>query len=188
MGFCPAILEYCSAVFCSAVNTHLKPLDRAESGAWFLTGGVLECDIAHHWSVAVLSVLYKIRCNPMHSLNGAVPGPYVPVHITRGALVRQWYTYVLPLCRTSQYHRTFIPFSVSPWTILLTRIRWCGIGRFHEQGQCFLICLSCSIPTIVFYYFSLSLLSVYRLVLWGWGLQTDRVYITLPQPCSANLF
>ena len=28
-------------------------------------------------------------------------------------------------------------------------------------------------PTIVFYYFSLSLLSVYRLVLWGWGLHPD---------------
>ena len=27
-----------------------------------------------------------------------------------------------------------------------------------------------------------SLLSVYRLVLWGWGLRTDRVYITLSQP------
>ena len=27
--------------------------------------------------------------------------------------------------------------------------------------------------------FSLSLISVYRLVLWSWGLWTDRVYITL---------
>ena len=33
------------------------------------------------------------------------------------------------------------------------RIRWCGTGGFQEQGQCFLIGLSCSIPTIVFYYF-----------------------------------
>ena len=32
---------------------------------------------------------------------------------------------------------------------------------------------------IVFYYFSIFLLSVYRLVLGGWGLRTDRVYITL---------
>ena len=36
--------------------------------------------------------------------------------------------------------------------------------------------------------FSLSLLSVYRLVLWGWGLRTDRVYITPSQPCTADLF
>ena len=60
----------------------------------------------------------------------------------------------------------------------------CGTGRFQEQGQCFFIGLSCSIPTI----YSLSLLSVYRLVLWGWGLRTDRVYITLSQPCTADLF
>ena len=36
--------------------------------------------------------------------------------------------------------------------------------------------------------FSLSLLSVYRLVLWGWGLRNDRVYITLSQPCTAYIF
>ena len=41
--------------------------------------------------------------------------------------------------------------------------------RFQEQGRCFVIGLSCSIPTIrdLGYYFSLSLLSVYWLVLWG---------------------
>ena len=33
-----------------------------------------------------------------------------------------------------------------------------------------------------------SLFSVHRLVLWGWGLRTDRVYITLSQPCTADLF
>ena len=38
------------------------------------------------------------------------------------------------------------------------------------------------------YSFSLSLLSVYRLVFWGWGLRTDRVYITLSQSCTAELF
>ena len=58
---------------------------------------------------------------------------------------------------------------------------------FQEQGQCFFIDLSCAIPTIVFYYFSVSLLSVYRLVLWGWGLQTEMVYIPISalhcQPC-----
>ena len=44
-------------------------------------------------------------------------------------------------------------------------------GGFQGQGQCFLIGLSCSIPTIVFYSFSLSVLSVYRLMLWCWGLR-----------------
>ena len=78
-GFVLPVLEYCSAVFCSAADTHHKLLDRAVSGARFLTGGVFECDIAHRRAAAVLCMLYKIRCNPMHRLNGALPGPYVPV-------------------------------------------------------------------------------------------------------------
>ena len=78
------VLEYCSAVWCSAADTHLKLLDRVVSGARFLTGVVFECDIAHRRSVAVLHMLYKIRCNPMHPLNDRLPGPYVPVRVTRG--------------------------------------------------------------------------------------------------------
>ena len=57
------VLEYCSAVWCSAADTHLKLLDRAVSGAQFLTEGVFECDIAHRRSVAVLCMLYKIICS-----------------------------------------------------------------------------------------------------------------------------
>ena len=37
-GFVLPVLEYCSAVWCSAANTHLTRLDRAVSGARFLTG------------------------------------------------------------------------------------------------------------------------------------------------------
>ena len=37
----------CSAVWCSAADTHLKLLDRVVSGARFITGGVFECDITH---------------------------------------------------------------------------------------------------------------------------------------------
>ena len=36
------VLEYCSAVWCSAGDTHLKPLDCAVSGARFLTWAVFE--------------------------------------------------------------------------------------------------------------------------------------------------
>ena len=94
--------EYCSAVWYSAADTHLNLLDRAVSGAWFLTGGVFECDIAHRRSVAILCMLYKIRCNPVHPLNGPLHGPYVPVRVTRGALVAHRYTYAPTRCRTSQ--------------------------------------------------------------------------------------
>ena len=41
-GFVLPVLEYCSAVWCSAADTHLKLRDRAVSCARFITGGVLE--------------------------------------------------------------------------------------------------------------------------------------------------
>ena len=51
---------------CSAADIHLKLLDRVVSGARFLTGGVFECDTAHRRSVAILCMLCKIMCNPVH--------------------------------------------------------------------------------------------------------------------------
>ena len=150
--FCPAVLEYGSAVWCSAADTHIKLLDREVSGARFLTEGVFECDIAHSRSVAVLCLLYKIRYNPTYPLNGALPGSYMPVLVTLGALVAHRYTYAPPRCRTSQHgiRQDFcspvsLPLERSCWP----RIRWCGTGRFQEQGQCFIIGLSCVISTIV---------------------------------------
>ena len=85
-GFVLPVLEYCSAVWCSAADTHLKLLDRAVSGALFLTGVVFECDIFHCRSVAVLCMLYKFRCKLVQPLNGALPEQYVPVQV-RAALV-----------------------------------------------------------------------------------------------------
>ena len=67
-GFCPARF---AELFCSVVlgcDTHLKLLNCVVSGASFLTGGLFEFDLTHRRSVAVLWMLYKIRCNSMHPL------------------------------------------------------------------------------------------------------------------------
>ena len=90
------VLECCSAVWCSAADTHLKVQDHVVSGACFLTGDVLERNLAHHQSVAVLCMLYKIRCNPMHFRCGALLVPNVPVWVTRGVLVAHRHAYVPP--------------------------------------------------------------------------------------------
>ena len=65
-------------MWCSAADTHLKLMDRVVSGARFLTGCVFECGRPHRHSVAVLCVLYKTRCNPLHSLYGALIVPVTP--------------------------------------------------------------------------------------------------------------
>ena len=126
-GFVLPVLVYCSAVWRSAADTHLKLLDRVVSGVRFLTRGLFDCDITHRRSVAVLCMLYKIRCNPVHPLNGALPGPYLPVRVTGGALVAHRYTYAPHRCRTLQYIRTFIPLSVSLWNDLANPV-FDGVG------------------------------------------------------------
>ena len=140
-GFVLSVLEYCSAVWCSAADTHLKLLDRAVSGAWFLTGGVFEYDIAHRRTVVVLCILYKIRCNPVHTLNnGALPGTYVTVRDTRSALVAHWFTYASPRCRTSQYSRTFIPLSLSLWNDLANPVfDGVELAGFYSRANAFLL-------------------------------------------------
>ena len=139
-GFVLRVLEYCSAVWCSAADTHLKLLDRVVSGACFFAGGVLNCDLSHRRSVAVLCMLYKIGCHPKHPLCGALPVPYVPVRVTRGALIAHRYTFAPPRCRTSQYRRTFTPLSVSLWKNLVDPVfDGVGLAGFKSRSNAFLL-------------------------------------------------
>ena len=114
--FCP-FWNSAVVMSCSAANTQFKLLDHIVSAS-FLTGGVFECDLAHSWSVAVLCMLYKIRCDPLHPLYDALPVPYVPLWVTRGTVIAHRYTYPPPRSQTWQYSRTFIPLSVSLWNDL----------------------------------------------------------------------
>ena len=114
---------------------------------------MFECNISHHRSVAVLCMLYKIRCKPVHPLNGALPRPYVPERVTRGALVAHRYKYAPPRCRTLQYSRTFIPFSVSLLNDLANLYSMVCYWRVSRAGPMLLywrvytICLSLALPT-----------------------------------------
>ena len=149
-------------MWCPAADTHLKLLDRAVSGDWFLNGGVFECGIAHRRSVAVLCMLYIRACVTQCSrlMMRYLAGPYVPVRVTRGGLVAHRYTYAPPRCRASQYRSL----SVSLWNDLADPVfEGVGLAGFKSRANVFFIGLSCYTPTIDFYYFSLPLRSVYRL-------------------------
>ena len=72
----------------------------------------------HRRSVAVLSVLFTIKSNPMHPLSNILPLLYVSLRVTNGALVAHRHSFVHPYCKTSQHLRTFVSLSVSLWNNL----------------------------------------------------------------------
>ena len=72
-SFVLPFFEYCSAVWCSAADSHLKLLERVVRSAGFLAGGVLECNLVHRRSATELCMLFKINSNPMHPLSSALP-------------------------------------------------------------------------------------------------------------------
>ena len=76
----------------------------------------------------------------MHPLCGALPVPYVPVRVTRGALVAHRNTNAPPRCRTSDYCRTIIPLSVSPWNDLDDPLfDGVGLANFKSMVNAFLL-------------------------------------------------
>ena len=113
--------------------------------------------------------------------------------VTHGVLVAHRYSFSIPRCRIAQYLRTFkiIPLILSSWNDLAGPV-FDGVGMSGSKGRAnaFYFLKLFYAYYIVFYYFSLSLFSVYRLVLWGRSLWADRVYITislsLALPTSLN--
>ena len=76
----------------------------------------------------------------MHPLNGALPGPYVPARVTRCDLVAYGYTYAPPRCRTLQYSRTFISFSVSLWNDVANPVfDGVGLAGFKSRANASLL-------------------------------------------------
>ena len=127
-------------MWCSAADSHLKLMDRVVRSAGFLAGGVLECSLAHRRSVAELCILFEIKSNPMHPLIGALPLPYVPARVTRGALVAHWHSFGPPRCRTSEYRRTFVLLSLSLWNDLSDPVfDGVGLAGFKSRANAFLL-------------------------------------------------
>ena len=136
-SFVMPVLEYCSAVWCSTADSHLKLLDRVVSSAGFPAGSILDCNLAHRRSVAELCMLFKIKSNPMHPLSGALP---LPARVIRGALVAHGHSFAPPHCMTSQYRRTFLPLSVSLSNDLSDHVfDGAGLAGFKSRANAFLL-------------------------------------------------
>ena len=135
-GFVLPVLDYWSSVWCSAADTHLELLDRAVSGARFLTGGVFECDIAHRRSVAVLCMLYKIRCNPVNPLIMVLCLDHMCQCVLHAVLWSHIGTLMHDLAAEPRSTAGLLFSSQDlSGTIWLTPIRWCGIGGVQGYVQ-----------------------------------------------------
>ena len=132
-GIVLPVLKYCCAVWRSAADTHLKLLNCVVSCASFFNWGMFECSIVYQrWSVAILCMLNKIRCDPMHPLKWCSTCAICASSVTLGALVAHRYTYGLP----HDFHSILsISQEWSWWPCVLL----CGTDRFYVQGQCFFI-------------------------------------------------
>ena len=76
----------------------------------------------------------------MHPLYAALPVQYVPVRVTRGAVIAHRYIYAPPRCRTSQDRRTFVPFPVSLWNALSDPVfDGVGLAGFKSRANAFLL-------------------------------------------------
>ena len=76
----------------------------------------------------------------MYPLSGALPLPYVPARVTRGALVAHRHSFAPPRCRTSQYHRSFVSLSVSLWNDLSDPVfDGVGLAGFISRASAFVL-------------------------------------------------
>ena len=76
----------------------------------------------------------------MHQLNDALPGPYVPVWVTLGALVAHRYTYAPPRCRTSLVPQDFCsPLSVPLNDLADLVFDAVGLAGFKRRANAFLL-------------------------------------------------
>ena len=114
--------------------------------------GCIRCNVAHRRSLAVRCMLYKIRCNPLHPLNDSLPGPYVPVWVTRGALVAHRYTYAPPRCKPRSTPGLLFASQCPYGTILLTPYSMMWDWRVSRAGTMLLYC-----PNLLYPYYCLLL-------------------------------
>ena len=79
----------------------------------------------------------------MHPLSSALPFPYVPARVTRGALVAHRHSFAPARCMTSQYRRTFVPLSLSLWNDFSDPVSdGVGLAGFKSRANAFLLALS----------------------------------------------
>ena len=112
------------------------------------------------------------------------------MRVTHGALVADRHSFASPRYRTSQYHRTFVPISVSLWNDLSDPVFDCvgleqnSIAEQMLRADPILFCWPNLLFLFVYYYY---LFFFFPRVVWGWRRRIDSV-LTLSQHCTPDSF
>ena len=114
-------LEYCSPVWSSAADSHLKLLDRNLRACKFLIPN-LSISLQHRRFISSLCVLYKTFHNPSHPLHSELPNLFSSRRVTRGSLSTNSLSFSPMRFHTSQYFRGFIPATTKLWNELPSMI------------------------------------------------------------------
>ena len=112
---------YCSPVWSSAADSHLKLLDKNLRACKFLIPN-LTVSLQHHRFMSSLCMLYKIFHNPSHPLHSELSNLFCPRRVTRGSLNISSLSFSLMRFHTSQYSRCFIPSTTKLWNKLPSMI------------------------------------------------------------------
>ena len=109
--------EYCSLVWNSAAETHLRLLDRVFNQVKFLLPS-LNINLRHRRMVGSLSYLFKIFSNVSHPLRSLLPEEFRSSRITRGSQAMNAAAFSVVHCRTTQFSRCFVPDTCKRWNSL----------------------------------------------------------------------
>ena len=123
-SFILSCFEYCSPVWFSAADSHLKLFDRNLNACKFLIPD-LNTDLWHRRSISCLCMLFKIYHNLAHPLHSELPSLFHPVLEARYAVLSHSHSFSVVRCSTTQYSRCFVPASTKCWNDLPSRVVDC---------------------------------------------------------------
>ena len=131
--------EYCSTVWSSAADSHLRLLDRAFNSVKFLLSD-LDLDIEHRRNIGALCILFKIINDSDHPLHKFLPRFYQPTRVTRYAETANAMAFNMDRHSTSQFSRCFLPSVCRLWNVLPTDIVTAPtLDKFKKMANAFLL-------------------------------------------------
>ena len=113
-SFIPPCLEYCSSVWSSAADSHLKLLDKNLRACKFLIPN-LTVSLQCRCFISSLCMLCKIFHNLLHPLHSELPNLFHPREVMRGSPSINSLSFSPIRFYTFQYSRCFIPATTKLW-------------------------------------------------------------------------